>query len=1008
MKRVTSARRVLVAGAAVSGAALVLLLTTAALAVHDVGVFELDGNAITDHVGSALPDDWDRVYSSTGNYVGKVFVPDPTSQTFDDILTGGSTKDDLPLSGWRWTIGSVPDKDNITDAYAAGYTYTGEQDCPADSPPSGLHDPKCTNPGDTLLYFGADRFAQNGDSQIGFWFFKNAVAKVGTPTGSFSGDHAIGDILILSDFTKGGTLATMKIYKWVGSGGSSGTLDLVATEVSCLNTTGADTGCAQENSSAQLAPWPYTPKSGPAGTFPTGGFWEGGVNLTALGLDLGCGSTFLAETRSSQEVNAVLKDFALGAFNLCDAKISISPDGTNKVGASHTFTVTVMKKTPASPSFVPAVGVHPAVTLTNTLGASGAITTNNCTLSGTNESGQCTVIISSAATGVTKAHAAVDVTIGSTTLHRQTDGVAPNSGDATKTWVDARITIGNSATNKVDTDHTFTVTVQKDLGDGNGWVGASGLTVTPSLLAGSVGSITGGTCTGSGTTNASGQCTIVVHSDVVGTTTVNAGTTVVIGTVNIPVSTTGYGAYSISNVKTWVDARITIGTSGTNFIYSPHTFTVTVQKDLGDGSGWVAASGVTVTPSETGVGSITGGTCQADGSTKTNASGQCTIIVNSTATGQSTVNASATVGVGGVNIGVSTTGYGAHDISNVKTWVAAQVTLNKTFEDGVFTHPGQACFTLSRVPVPPPPVSSDNAQQCGTGTSLSFTWHDLIAGDYTITETTTPAGYDTMTPITFTVDAEHLSFSFNREDPLKHGGLNVAKLLGPAGTPWTGPDVTFYVCGPSSSSTPGTCNASSVDLIATILIPSQGNPAAVTDLEEGYYTVCEDVPAGYEVTPAGCQVAQVLAGVTGTSAATVTFTNTPPCEGCTPGFWQGGLGVTLWDETSDPGWTAHGGAGANPFVTTTLFNTYFAPASSLNGLTMLDLVGSGGGSDWVHKAARDVVAAYLNSAFGMNYPYTTAQVSAMWADAVAAGTDNAFESLHNLLAPANQLGCPIK
>ena len=36
--------------------------------------------------------------------------------------------------------------------------------------------------------------------------------------------------------------------------------------------------------------------------------FEGGINLTELGLE-GCFSTFLAETRSSPEITAVLKDF---------------------------------------------------------------------------------------------------------------------------------------------------------------------------------------------------------------------------------------------------------------------------------------------------------------------------------------------------------------------------------------------------------------------------------------------------------------------------------------------------------------------------------------------------------------------------------------------------------------------------------------------------------------------------------------------------------------------------
>jgi hypothetical protein len=42
--------------------------------------------------------------------------------------------------------------------------------------------------------------------------------------------------------------------------------------------------------------------------------------------------------------------------------------------------------------------------------------------------------------------------------------------------------------------------------------------------------------------------------------------------------------------------------------------------------------------------------------------------------------------------------------------------------------------------------------------------------------------------------------------------------------------------------------------------------------------------------------------------------------GCTPGFWQGGAGAGLWDEDEDPDWSYNG---LNPFIHTTLFNTFF-------------------------------------------------------------------------------------
>jgi hypothetical protein len=141
-------------------------------------------------------------------------------------------------------------------------------------------------------------------------------------------------------------------------------------------------------------------------------------------------------------------------------------------------------------------------------------------------------------------------------------------------------------------------------------------------------------------------------------------------------------------------------------------------------------------------------------------------------------------------------------------------------------------------------------------------------------------------------------------------------------------------------------------------------------------------------------------------------------EGCTPGFWQGGSdsgtagGRWLWNESDDPQWPLSGGQGTNPYIWTTPFNSFFTPYADLDGFDMMSLVGTGGGPDDFQKAARDLVAAYLNSSWGMNYPYSPAQLSAMWTDAV---NNEDFMPLHLLLDAANNAydrtdggpACPI-
>src|SRR5207248_2640123 len=176
--------------------------------------------------------------------------------------------------------------------------------------------------------------------------------------------------------------------------------------------------------------------------------------------------------------------------------------------------------------------------------------------------------------------------------------------------------------------HTFTVTVQKNLGAGGGFVAASGETVAASWAG--AGSITGGTC-GSTTTDSSGQCTVIVNSSSAGTGTLSASVTLTGSGVSLTRALGDTNAGDDAKVtKTWVDAHITVSPSSTNAVGSAHTVTVTVQKNLGAGGGFVAASGETVAESWAGAGSITGGTC---GSTTTDSLGQCTVIVNSSSAG---------------------------------------------------------------------------------------------------------------------------------------------------------------------------------------------------------------------------------------------------------------------------------------------------------------------------------------------------------------------------------------
>ena len=279
-----------------------MFIGPAAFAVHDEGVFELDGNA----QASATPgDDWSGVFDGNNHSIARTFIPDPAAGDATYFKEGGS-KDNNQISSWLHApLDGTPDKDDITNAYAAAYVHSG----------------------DLLVYFGADRFSNDGDSQIGFWFFQDNVGP-NVADDTFHGTHKVGDILIQSNFTVGGVISTVKVFEWVGSGGSNGSLDLLGTGGDCSTVGSNDDACALVNNATDTAPWTYVPKAnvGSAGTFPIGAFYEGGINLTALLAKLDppqkphCFTSFLAETRTAQPFDARLKDFAAGSFPLCATK----------------------------------------------------------------------------------------------------------------------------------------------------------------------------------------------------------------------------------------------------------------------------------------------------------------------------------------------------------------------------------------------------------------------------------------------------------------------------------------------------------------------------------------------------------------------------------------------------------------------------------------------------------------------------------------------------------------
>ena len=324
-----------------------------ALAVHDLGLFQLDyttnpqqgaANVSSTNISPAgnTGDDWDNVYKSvTGlgtvgpsNAIANAFVHDTTGASENSFFTIGGSKDTNDIPDWTYdTVNDqVPDKDDIDHAFAAAY-----------APTSGTH------AGRVLLYFGADRFNTDGNAQLGFWFFREAVyldpLAPGETVGTFHGQHSIGDILVLTDFVNGGQAGKVTIYKWVGG---KDPLALVQdfTQADCANAPANDTICGViNNTPGEAPPWNYVNKEGES-TYRQGALFEAGLDLNdvlgvATGGDIGCFGSFLAETRSSHATNAQLKDFALGSLPICGIKVTKTGDTLSKIGDPVDYTVTI-------------------------------------------------------------------------------------------------------------------------------------------------------------------------------------------------------------------------------------------------------------------------------------------------------------------------------------------------------------------------------------------------------------------------------------------------------------------------------------------------------------------------------------------------------------------------------------------------------------------------------------------------------------------------------------------
>jgi hypothetical protein len=344
-------------------------------------------------------------------------------------------------------------------------------------------------------------------------------------------------------------------------------------------------------------------------------------------------STVTATWEAMHASSGVSEDLSASAVkHWVDYRIDVQQDAVNLVGDNHVFTVTVTEDT--GDGFAPLADADVSLSWSGGAGSSitsavpAGATSNACV---TDDAGQCKVTVKSG-TPLTGTLTATYSTV-------LDSGTHSFSADGQKRWVNWTLSITPAqAENLVGTNHTFVVKVSRDDGKGGGLLPLAG--ANPVITLAGKGSITANTC--SEGTSAAGLCTVTITSSEPGTSTVTAAFSATEDQASISLSGSGQ--------KLWVDYRIAVSPkTAVNPVNTTHTFTVTLEKNIGNG--WVVAGSEKLNLGLTGVGSIIGVDLGAVGSAlagtcTTDAAGTCRVTITSPVAGLATLQASygATVG----------------------------------------------------------------------------------------------------------------------------------------------------------------------------------------------------------------------------------------------------------------------------------------------------------------------------------------------------------------------------
>jgi Prealbumin-like fold domain len=300
-------------------------------AVHDDGDFELEGNIVEDVPGP--PPDWASLFDPNrsvqphGGLDAAIVFDDLSLPGSPDttVFTAGSSNNNQQPTQWNWGTQAVPSKDDFSNVYSYATLNAA---------------------GELVIYAGLEKPDPTvGTSHVDIQFLQQPVGLDEAPPCDiepcqFVGQKTVGDLLVAMDFSLGGDLGTVRVFRW------NGTTYTFVTALVGEGCNAADTICGFNNDGpADGGPWPnYDQQGNVITTLPALFFTEFGVNVSAVLGTTPCVSTFMAASRTSfgnpEDLStAELKDFAVPTpLSVC-ALSWLKEDGAGAPLAGATFEV---------------------------------------------------------------------------------------------------------------------------------------------------------------------------------------------------------------------------------------------------------------------------------------------------------------------------------------------------------------------------------------------------------------------------------------------------------------------------------------------------------------------------------------------------------------------------------------------------------------------------------------------------------------------------------------------